>query len=318
MKNIITAIKNPILYNNLKKEKNLKILYKDIKNSNELIEKIKNIEKLNYVILSQKVIEKNKIINYLKKINIINKKINIILILENKENIDIEVISNFKNCKIFYTEENTYIDIKNYINDFENKRNIFKNKKINSNKKLIFFFNIKNSDKKILSKNLEKIINKKILIINSNKLNTNNQKKLKSKNFSKIIKLKNEIYITNDVNQLFNKYKIIKDNYDYIIIFNTFNNPYFKKILNVSENIIYFLESKKTNIKKLNDFIYKNKIEKEKINLIISNSKINSISNLLIKKYFNNIKIIGSIKSKYYFNKIENLKYKIIIKKLIK
>ena len=77
MKTVITAIANPIINNELKKEKNIEVIGNDIQYKDGVIEILeKNIE-VNYIILSDILIGEELLINLIRKINEINKNIKI-------------------------------------------------------------------------------------------------------------------------------------------------------------------------------------------------------------------------------------------------
>ena len=125
MKTIITAIDNPKIFNEIKKNENIKIVGKDLIYKEavlELLEKNKNID---LIILYEKILGEINFFELIKKIKNINKKIKIIIILENKN----EKLEN-KLKKI-------------------NIKNIYLKNKINS-KKIIEIINEKNMNKKII------------------------------------------------------------------------------------------------------------------------------------------------------------------------
>ena len=69
MKTVITAIANPIINNELKKEKNIEVIGNDIQYKDGVIEILeKNIE-VNYIILSDILIGEELLINLIRKIN---------------------------------------------------------------------------------------------------------------------------------------------------------------------------------------------------------------------------------------------------------
>ena len=91
MKKIITAIDNPKLNEELRKEKNLKIIGKDIQYKEAILEILEEDNNIDLIIMSEKIIGEIKIEKLIEKIKIINEKIKIIFILE-KENIYLEKI----------------------------------------------------------------------------------------------------------------------------------------------------------------------------------------------------------------------------------
>ena len=89
MKNIITAINNPELNNEIKKEKNLKIIYKDIIYKEGIIEILEEKKEINLIIINYDLPGKIEIEDLVNKIKKINEKIELIFILE-KEDIEKE------------------------------------------------------------------------------------------------------------------------------------------------------------------------------------------------------------------------------------
>ena len=105
MKTVITAIANPIINNELKKEKNIEVIGNDIQYKDGVIEILeKNIE-VNYIILSDILIGEELLINLIRKINeIIHEEINYYL---DALPYDIEIEEKFID---FFEAEVKYID----------------------------------------------------------------------------------------------------------------------------------------------------------------------------------------------------------------
>ena len=153
MKKIITAINNPKLNEELKKEKNFEIIGKDIQYKEAILEMLESNHFIDLIIVSEKIPGQINLEKLIEKIKLINNEIKIIFILE-KENEELEKIL-----------------IKNKILD------IYYNNKINL-KELIKIINKKeiNMEEEIIK--LKKIIqegNKK----KGNKINTNIVEKIK-------------------------------------------------------------------------------------------------------------------------------------------
>ena len=91
MKKIITAINNPKLNEELKKETNFEIIGKDIQYEEAILEVLENVKTIDLIILSEKILGEMKIEELIEKIKLINEQIKIIVILE-KENIELEKI----------------------------------------------------------------------------------------------------------------------------------------------------------------------------------------------------------------------------------
>ena len=84
MKNIITAINNPELNNEIKKEKNLKIINKDIIYKEGIIEILEEKKEINLIIINYDLPGKIEIEDLVNKIKKINEKIELIFILEKR------------------------------------------------------------------------------------------------------------------------------------------------------------------------------------------------------------------------------------------
>ena len=142
MKKIITAINNPKLNEELKKENKFEIICKDIqyKEANlEIIEKIKDVD---IIIINEQIPGQINLEDLILKIKEINSKIKLIIILE-KENLEIEkmLIKN-KIKDIYYNNKINLKELIEIINKteinleeeiFELKK-IIENKDINKNK----------------------------------------------------------------------------------------------------------------------------------------------------------------------------------------
>lgn len=325
MKTIITAIDNLKIFNEIKKNENIKIVGKDLIYKEavlEILEKNKNIDS---IILYEKILGEINFFELIKKIKNINKKTKIIIILKNKN----EKLEN-KLKKI-------------------NIKNIYLKNKINS-KKIIEIINEKNINKNIKNKKIEK----------NNKNKTKNNKFIKNKNINrkeKIINIKK--HIKNSINKFFdskflkmkeikfkNKSKYNKKNKNKTILIlgngksgktlvslllaqklenqnnkisiinlsnNTKNRNKHNKLMyiqkeiedelkkyNNKNSIFKFLKNSKIENKKINNV--KNKIGKIKIKLnknkILKKYKlkINKKNNDRIKKYLKNKKILKRIK----------------------
>lgn len=81
MKQIITALSNPVVNETLKKYEEIKILVKDIQYQEGILEVIERYNKIDFIILSEILPGEMEIIKLIQEIKNKNKKINIILIL---------------------------------------------------------------------------------------------------------------------------------------------------------------------------------------------------------------------------------------------
>ncbi len=169
MKKIITAINNPKLNEELKKEKNFEVIGKDIQYTEAIIELLEKNSMVDLIIISEEVPGEIKIENLIKKIRKINDKIKIIYILE-KENSELEKILIRNKIKDIYY--NNKINLKELINII-NKKEINMEEEIIKLRKIIDEKNQLNNKRKIKNKkNIltdKKIINKTITISGNNK-----------------------------------------------------------------------------------------------------------------------------------------------------
>ena len=329
MINIITAMNNPKLNDELKKEKNINLICKDIFYKEGILEILENnIEKINYIIIDYNLpgeIELNNLFNFIK---IKDEKINIILTIKKENKINIE---NKNIIKIFYRNN---INL-NYLKNYNNSKN---NNLIRNKKEIILFFGenqvgkimtilniayfLKNKKYKILiielnqeNKNIYFLFNKKDKIKNFNfkKYKILNIKKLLNKKKKKILKKikikidKNIDFIS--INFLINFNKL-KNNYDYILIKINLNNKlkkYNKILENISKKII-IIRPNLIGIKNAKKIIKKFNLKNQKI--IINNYNKNSIDEKILENIFGYKKIIGKIKYNKNYEKLINTKFK--------
>ena len=142
MKKVITAINNPKLNEELKKENNFEIIGKDIQYKEAILEILEKNKNIDLIIISEQILGEINFEYLIKKINLINEKIKIIFILE-KENNYLENILIKNNIKdIYYNDEINLFELikiinKNEINMEEEiikLKNIIKENNINYNK----------------------------------------------------------------------------------------------------------------------------------------------------------------------------------------
>ena len=189
MKTVITAIANPIINNELKKEKNIEVIGNDIQYKDGVIEILeKNIE-VNYIILSDILIGEELLINLIRKINEINKNIKIIIILTNENKKEYDNLISIGVKKIFYNNKVEIKEILDIINEENDTDKLIE--EINSLKKII----LENKNINNKEKSTEKINNKKI-----NKLLILNKFKILNKIKNKFYK-----YIPNNILKKYNK-----------------------------------------------------------------------------------------------------------------
>lgn len=352
MKKIITALAEPQLNNELKKEKDFIVIGKDIQYQEGVIEILETEKEVDFLIISEALPGNEKIENLIEKIKQINNEVNIVIILENKKEeleknlysknvylilynkIEIkEIIKLIKNKKEDENEK-----IKKEINDLkkiiieqnsknrQNKKQKIKEvKELNSQKEIICILGSGGVGKSIFTVNLAKSLiysKKKILIIDFDILNNSLHTILGVKKYSEKIskKIKENNLIKDKIGLKELKIKINK-RIDLISGINLlFDSKY--KINNIQFNNLF------NDVKKFYDVIIidtssecffnytKNilKIYKEEWN--IDNNKINILFNKFNKNSID-INILKIIFSEYnIIGKIDiNNKYNLIINK---
>ena len=267
MKTIITAIDNPKIFNEIKKNKNIKIIGKDLIYKEavlELLEKNKNID---LIILYEKILGEINFFELIKKIKNINKKIKIIIIIENKN----EKLEN-KLKKI-------------------NIKNIYLKNKINS-KKIIEIINEKNINKNNKNKKTEKN-NKKI-----NKKEKNKFIKIKKKRRKeKIVNIKK--YFFQSLKEIKNKFFLLKK---YI---QNFINKFFRSKFSEMKEI-KFKTTSKHNEKKKNETILilgNEKSGKTLVSLLVAQKLKNQNKKISIINLSNNTKNRKKYNKVWYIQK---------------
>lgn len=179
MKKIITAINNPKLNEELKKEKKFEIIGKDIQYKEAILDVLEKNRLADLIIISEKILGEIKLECLIERIKRINEKVKIIFILE-KQNADLEKVLIRNNIiDIYY---NNKINLKELIKII-NKKEINIEEEIIKLKKIIEEKNINNKNEKtnkrktknlmkeVIEKLKSKIENKIEIIKNSKKTN---------------------------------------------------------------------------------------------------------------------------------------------------
>jgi len=286
--NIITAINNRKIFEELKKKNNIKIISNDIQYKEGILEILEKNKNIDYIIINENLNGQIKIEELIKKIKKINNKIDIIIILNKKDAIKEKYLIKNK-IKFIYEEKLTAEKIIDQIFD--------------KNKTIAFLGN-HGSGKTItiiiLEELLSKYKNKKTLIIKDYK--------------------RNKMKFVNEINKT-------KNNYDYIFIdIQNLNNYNFYEEI-IDENIL-ILNSNILEINKIKKFIIKNNFTlktilnnynensiSEKILKNIFKNKIQIIGkiennqnyNLIINNDFD-IKYLDNKTKEKFLKIIENLK----------
>jgi len=178
--NVVTAIANPILNEELKKYENINICTQDIQYQEGILEvlELNNQINIDFIILSQILPGELPLEEIIDKIKIINKEINIIIILENK-NEKIENILNSKGIfKIIYNNQIKTDEIVKLMSEEKlSDSNLELKKEIEILRKVILEKNnnIENNKTIIYEKYFKYIINKIKEKININKKTNKNK-----------------------------------------------------------------------------------------------------------------------------------------------
>ena len=319
MKKIITAINNPKLNEELKKENNFEIVCKDIQYKEAILEILEKNKNIDLIIISEQILGEINFEKLIEKIKLINDKIKIIFILE-KENEELENILIKNNInEIYYNNEINLFELIKIINKKENnlEEEIIKLKKIinkfnNKEKKTKkergenIFAKIEEKFKRILKKqkNVKKekekskkeYKNKKITRFMSNKIitfsgNTKSGKTTLALIISQYLSNMNyKVLIVDadlqkqDLNTILSRDIKSKNNYKKKLKSKTM----FVKIESQNSQKNFFDSNKKNEeikiknkIRKINLFISKNKINNSKIKL--KNTKLNLLQKRLTK-----------------------------------
>lgn len=293
--NIITAIENKKINEQLKNINDVKILNSDIQYKEGILEYLEKNKRVEIIILKEDLPGQIKILELINEIKKINNKIEIIILI--KEN-DCEKYTTIENVKYIHLEKITTNNILKILNI--NKNSEIKKEKNN----IIKIIGNRGSGKTtftiIFIKILSEVKNKKILLIDEdeNKILTKIFFKNKPKNNilqgeKEIIKIENKIYLLN-TNYFINK-KIsilehlnkIKREFNYIIIDSKNNN--YNKYEKVVNKHIFLLELNIFEIEKAKKYI-----NKKEIDIIINKININNIDKEIIEK-ISNKKILGKI-----------------------
>ena len=326
---IITAMNNPKINDELKKEKNIELICKDIFYKEGILEILENEININYIIINSELPGEIKLNNLIEKILEKNEKIKIIILIkkENKNNFykikndkkdikdnNIEIIKDIKNkniIRIFYKNEIKIEQLKKYNQIKNNNEN---NKEPNNKKiknKTIIFFGERQVGKSIIILGITKSIeknNKKILLIEVNKKesdlllilskNKNNKKNLiiKKQKIKKYKKTNKKYLNKNNIKIIQNLIVKINKNIDIISYKKIINFNIIKKLEKKYEYIFIEINSEKNSKKIINN------IDKK---ILIIRPNIVGIKNakkIIEKNKINKYKIIINNYNKYSIN----------------
>lgn len=303
MNNILVAIYNQKIYEELLEEKNINIINKNILYKEGILEILENNFEINFIIINEKIPGEIEIINLIDKIKEINNNIKIILIT--KEN-------KYKKDNIFLLKEENKRDILDIIENKKELKNereeIIQIEKIKEqiDEKLFFIKGNSGSGKSIVASILSYQISKmdkKVLLIDGDIEKGNIHTIFQVKKYiNRTQKIYNNLYFIN-TNQEEIIRKVLTEKYD-ILIFDNFNKNY---ILEINHINIYILESNLIEIEKL-----KNNITDNYYNdfFIINKYNKNSIDEKIIENIFENKNILKIKYSDIYNSLINNFKMK--------
>lgn len=320
MKKIITAINNPKLNEQLKKENKFEIIGKDIQYKEAIIEILEKNNKIDLIIINEKIPGEINLEKLIEKIKLINEKIKIIFILE-KENNDIEKILIKNNIKDIYY--NNKINLEELIKII-NKKEINMEEEIIKLKKIIEEKNIENA--KVKKKKIQKLKNVKAKV---EKFIKETLKKIQRKNQRQEKRDTKKYYMLTPIISFSGNHKSGKSTLSLIISFCLAQKN--KKILLMDadfmkQDLSIILKqkmkqdfTKKKNINKKNNFYRNNSFRKEKYsynknyifkNRINSKNKYRKIRGI---KLYNKYKRLENRINKIFYYQINK-----IIKKDIK
>ena len=289
---IITALKNPIINKKLKEIKEFEIICNDIQYQDGIIEIMEKNEKIDLAIISEILPGELKINELINKIRKINEKIEIIVILKEKNEKTKNHLISIGIFNIFYNNE---ITIEELIKIIKEKNNIKKENEINEEikklKKIILENNKKLNDEKREENKIKKTIYEKFSKINKNKfinIIKKSKKQIKNKNENKVISIAGANGVGKSVfasilTKIINNKKIILIDFD---IFNESLNTNFgtkkypKKAKKHEKNIFKLIIklNKKVDLLFVTDLLFNDELKTEK-------NKIKNILEELSKKY---------------------------------
>jgi hypothetical protein len=267
MKKIITAINNPELNEELKKEKNVELICKDIQYKEGILEILEMNLEIDYIFINFDLPGQISFDNLLKRIKRINENINILVFIKKDVKKNYNFLEN-KNIKIIFFENNININLLKNKNDEKKELHYLKNE----NSKKDNFDNSKNN--RINLKNIIKIKNEKNNICSINNV-VNNFFELCNKNKKENKFCENKIITVNGTAGVGKTVTIINFS-NYIK-----NNKILIINLNIEKQNLHTFFG----VKKFNNYIKNKKVLKNKKSLIKNYKKI---KNKFTVKYFSN------------------------------
>lgn len=326
MKNILTAIGNPMLNHKLKEMEDYQVLTEDIKTDEELIEWLERMEQVDILFLCSQIIRNYSVDEFIEMVRKIQK--DILIFFFKGENIESSV------------KEDDYLKIYNSL-DFDFKifekilQQIFKKNIRKCTSKIIAVSGAsgigKSTFSTFLAKNVENKGMKTLLVdfdIEQNQIRTilkiKKQPKYVDHIKDMIINVDKNLDVLCHLDFLFPSkneidfFKIqeilnqLKEEYNLIIIDTSsrLENEYTKRIFYNSNEIIFLLEPNILGVKKSENMleIFENdwKIDSSKIKIILNKANMYQISDDIIEEIFPNIKLLGKMKYMDSYNLMIN------------
>ena len=118
MKKVITAIGNPYYNIELNKEKDIEVIGRDIQYKEAILEILEKNNNINYIIISEKILGNISMERLIKKIKLNNKKIEIIVLLFNKNDKKEKFFKELGINKIYHFKPGYKYDIFNSYKDY--------------------------------------------------------------------------------------------------------------------------------------------------------------------------------------------------------
>lgn len=338
MEKMITAMRDPLINKKIRDLKKIDVIGKDIFYKEGILEFLEYNQDIQYILIKEELIEENEINNFYEKIKKYNRNIILIIFIE-------------KNKKIININKEKNKNIK-YIEKFEEIKKVFSKKSeiisTNQKGKIISILGSGGVGKSLITIEIAKKLaqrKKKVLIIDFDILNSSIHTllNLTRKRAFCYLKTKFKIEVLTEVIKYFEleneeendnierKLEQLKSEYDFILIDTCLYDlwAYLKRIMQMSNNILFILEPNLLGIKKAKNLltIYEEKwnIDYRKISIVLNKENKESINFKIIKICFSKYKILERIKEKksnifikkvkIFFYKNDN-EYERIIKKI--
>ena len=343
MKKIITAINNPKLNEELKKEKNFEIIGKDIQYREAILETLENNKYMDIIIISEQIPGEIELESLIEKIKLVNEEIKIVFILE-KENSELEKILIKNNIlDIYYNDKINLKELIKIINkkEINMEEEIIKLKKIIEEKNIYYKKEEKKKEtKKFTKENFKRIkseIKSKVKSITKKSIKKSSKRNMSTKiitfsgnsksgksTLSLIISqcLSDKNYkvllIDGDLDKQDLTTIIVKDKTEKV---EKSKNRYKKQKKEFKNNFFYKINTNdKNKFRKENNFLKNKKIKRDKKNIKLNNTYKKLINRKNKIYFYDLINIINLFTTKinrnlYFFNGLNFLLKNKIVKK---